>query len=306
MNNSVSSVNSRDNFFIKKLQGYINLMKPRVMILVIFTAFVGMVLAPQAINPLNSFFILLSITLGAGSSAAINMWFDRDIDQEMERTKNRPIPRGIITPNEALFFGIITGFLSLILMIYVSNYLSTILLLFTILFYILIYTAWLKRKTSFNIVIGGAAGAIPPIIGWTAITPEISILPVSLFLIIFFWTPPHFWALSVYRFKDYEKVSIPMLPNVSSIEDTKNQIIYYTLLLVALSYAPLISQQVDLIYFGIVSILNILIVFRAFILKRSQEIEGEKNKEGLKFFGFTIFYLFSLFTGLLIDNMAAL
>ena len=281
-------------------------MKPRVMILVIFTAFVGMVLAPQTINPLNSFFILFSITLGAGSSAAINMWFDRDIDQEMERTKNRPIPRGIITPNEALFFGIVSGCFSIILMLYVANYLSAVLLLFTILFYILIYTAWLKRKTSYNIVIGGAAGAIPPIIGWTSITPEISVLPVSLFLIIFFWTPPHFWALSVYRFKDYEKVSIPMLPNVSSIEDTKNQIIYYTFLLVALSYSPFISQQVGIIFFGVVTILNLLIIFSAFKLKKSREIEGEKNKEGLKFFGFTIFYLFSLFTGLLIDNIIIL
>jgi len=277
-------------------------MKPRVMILVIFTAFVGMVLNPQSIDSLTSFYILLSITMGAGSSAAINMWFDRDIDQEMERTKNRPIPLGIISPPEALFFGLIMGFVSIFLMFLVSNYLATILLLFTILFYILIYTVWLKRTTSLNIVIGGAAGAIPPIIGWTAIIPEINFLPISLFLIIFFWTPPHFWALAVYRFNDYEKVNIPMLPNASSINDTKNQIIYYTLILIILSYLPFLSNEVGLLYIGIVSVLNAMIIIGSLKLKRSKEIAGQKNKEGLKFFGYTIVYLFALFFALLIDN----
>jgi protoheme IX farnesyltransferase len=273
------------------------------MILVVFTAFVGMVLTPKTIDPLTSFYILLAITMGAGSAAAFNMWFDRDIDKEMERTKNRPIPLGIITPFEALLFGTITGVFSIIFMYSVSNYLSTILLLFTIIFYILIYTVWLKRTTSLNIVIGGAAGAIPPIIGWTAIIPEISFLPISLFLIIFFWTPPHFWALSVYRFNDYEKVKVPMLPNVSSIDDTKNQIIYYTAVLIALSYLPLFSSQVDLLYILICTPINILLILKAFKLKKSKEIKDQKNQEGLKFFGFTIFYLFALFSGLLVDNI---
>ena len=281
-------------------------MKPRVMILVIFTAFVGMVLAPVNIEPLTSFYILLSITLGAGSSAAFNMWFDRDIDQEMERTKKRPIPMGIISPNEAVLFGFFTGISSLALMIVVSNYLATMLLLFTILFYIIIYTFWLKRTTSLNIVIGGAAGAIPPIIGWTSVAPEISFLPISLFLIIFFWTPPHFWALSVYRFNDYEKVKVPMLPNVSSIEDTKKQIIYYTLILVILSYAPYLTLQVGFFYVVFASVLNIVLLIGSFKLKNSKEITGNKNKEGLKFFGLTIVYLFALFTGLLIDNVLIL
>ena len=303
MNNSYSAINYSENFFIKKIQGLFHLMKPRVMILVVFTAFVGMILAPKSISSLTSLYILLSITLGAGSAAAFNMWFDRDIDKEMERTKKRPIPLGIITPFEALLFAIFTGFFSLIFMYSVSNYLATILLLFTILFYILIYTAWLKRKTSLNIVIGGAAGAIPPLIGWTAVIPEVNYLPISLFIIIFFWTPPHFWALSVYRFNDYEKVKVPMLPNVTSIEDTKNQIIYYTVLLVVLSYLPIISSQVGLTYTLIVSLLNIFIFFGVFKLKKSKQIEGEKNKEGLRFFGLTIFYLFALFTGLLIDNI---
>ena len=303
MNNSRSAINYSENFFIKKIQGLFYLMKPRVMILVVFTAFVGMVLAPETVNPLTSFYILLSITLGAGSAAAFNMWFDRDIDKEMERTKNRPIPLGIITPLEALLFGIFTGFFSLIFMYFFFNYLSILLLLFIILFYILIYTALLKRKISLNIVIGGAAGAIPPIIGWTAVIPEINFLPISLFLIIFFWTPPHFWALSVYRFNDYEKVKVPMLPNVTSIDDTKNQIIYYTVLLIILSYLPIISSQVGLIYTLTVSFLNIFIFLGVLKLKKSKQVEGEKNKEGLKFFGFTIFYLFALFTGLLADNI---
>ena len=223
-------------------------MKPRVMILVIFTAFVGMMLAPDNITPIKSFYILLSITLGAGSSAAINMWFDEDIDKSMERTKERPIPLGIISKNEALIFGIITGIVSLMVMYFFTNTLATGLLLFTILFYILIYTFWLKRMTPLNIVIGGAAGAIPPIIGWASVIPEISFLSSSMFLIIFFWTPPHFWALSVYRFNDYEKVKVPMLPNVTSIEDTKNQIVYYTIILIILSYLPLFSNLIGYIY----------------------------------------------------------
>ena len=231
MNNSPTVYKYSENVLVKKLQGYLYLMKPRVMILVIFTAFVGMVLAPENISPIKSFYILLSITLGAGSSAAINMWFDEDIDRSMERTKERPIPLGIISKNEALAFGIFTGIISLLIMYFFSNTLATSLLLFTILFYVFIYTIWLKRTTSLNIVIGGAAGAIPPIIGWASVIPEFSFLSISMFLIIFFWTPPHFWALSVYRFSDYEKVNVPMLPNVTSIDDTKTQIIYYTIII---------------------------------------------------------------------------
>ena len=281
-------------------------MKPRVMILVIFTAFVGMMLAPETISPINYFFVLLSITLGAGSSAAINMWFDEDIDKTMERTKTRPIPLGIISKSEALVFGLLTGIFSLLIMYYYSNTLATGLLLFTILFYIVIYTFWLKRTTSLNIVIGGAAGAIPPIIGWASVIPEISYLAVMMFLIIFFWTPPHFWALSVYRFNDYEKVKVPMLPNVKSIQDTKNQIVYYTIILIILSYTPLYSNLISYIYLVIASILNLVLIINAFKLKKTKEIENKPNTEGLRFFALTIFYLFSLFGALLIDNLILL
>ena len=281
-------------------------MKPRVMILVIFTAFVGMMLAPDIISPINYFFVLLSVSLGAGSSAAINMWFDEDIDKSMERTKTRPIPLGIISKAEALFFGIVTGIISLLIMYYVSNTLATSLLLFTILFYVFIYTFWLKRSTSLNIVIGGAAGAIPPIIGWVTVVPEINFLPIMMFMIIFFWTPPHFWALSVYRFNDYEKVKVPMLPNVKSIADTKNQIIYYTIILILLSYTPLYSNLIGYLYFMIVTVLNFVLIRSAFKLKNSEEVKGLPNKEGLRFFALTIFYLFSLFSALLIDNLILL
>ena len=303
MNNSPSAYDYSENAFVKKLQGYFYLMKPRVMILVIFTAFVGMMLAPETILPIDYFLVLLSISLGAGSSAAINMWFDEDIDKAMERTKTRPIPLGIISKVEALIFGLISGIISLFMMYYFSNTLATGLLLFTILFYIVIYTFWLKRTTSLNIVIGGAAGAIPPIIGWTAVIPEISYLPIMLFLIIFFWTPPHFWALSVYRFNDYEKVKVPMLPNVKSIADTKNQIVYYTIILIILSYTPLYSNLISYIYFIMASVLNFVLISNAFKLRKTVEVEDIPNKEGLKFFAITIFYLFSLFGALLIDNL---
>ena len=292
-----------DNIFLRKLKGYYELMKPRVMSLVIFTAFVGMFLAPGEISIINYIIVIIAIAIGAGSSAAINMWFDEDIDRNMERTKTRPIPLGIVSKNEALVLGIFTGIISLILMQWYSNPLSTSLLMFTILFYIFIYTFWLKRTTSMNIVIGGAAGAIPPIIGWTAITPEISLLPISMFLIIFFWTPPHFWALSVYRFNDYENAKVPMLPNVKSIDSTKNQIVNYTIILIIFSYLPYFSQSVGIIYIGLATILNFFLITSAIKLKNTKEKKSLPNPEGLKFFAISIFYLFSLFSSLLIDNL---
>ena len=291
------------NFFIRKLQGYYELMKPRVMSLVIFTAFVGMFLAPGQIEYINYIIVILAIAIGAGSSASINMWFDEDIDRAMERTKTRPIPLGIVSKNEALVLGIITGIISLLLMQWFTNPLATSLLLFTILFYIFIYTFWLKRTTALNIVIGGAAGAIPPVIGWTAVTPEISFLPISMFLIIFFWTPPHFWALSVYRFHDYENAQVPMLPNVKSIDDTKKQIVYYTIFLIIFSYSPYVDNNIGLIYFFIASILNFFLLTNSIKLRKTKENKSKPNKEGLKFFALSIFYLFSLFSALVIDHL---
>lgn len=303
MNTKASLENYSDILLVRKLQGYFELMKPRVMSLVIFTAFVGMFLAPGRIEYLNYIFVILAIAIGAGSSASINMWFDEDIDRTMERTKTRPIPLGIVTKNEALVLGIFSGIISLLLMQWFANPLATSLLLFTILFYIFIYTFWLKRTTSLNIVIGGAAGAIPPIIGWTAVSPEISFLPISMFLIIFFWTPPHFWALSVYRYNDYENAKVPMLPNVKSIYDTKKQIVYYTALLIIFSYSPYLDKNIGLIYFVIASILNFILLSSSIKLRKTKEKKSKPNKEGLKFFALSIFYLFSLFSALVIDHL---
>ena len=303
MNTKASLKNYSDILLVRKLQGYFELMKPRVMSLVIFTAFVGMFLAPDQIEYLNYIFVILAIAIGAGSSASINMWFDEDIDRTMERTKTRPIPLGIVTKNEALVLGIFSGIISLLLMQWFANPLATSLLLFTILFYIFIYTFWLKRTTSLNIVIGGAAGAIPPIIGWTAVSPEISFLPISMFLIIFFWTPPHFWALSVYRYNDYENAKVPMLPNVKSIYDTKKQIVYYTALLIIFSYSPYLDKNIGLIYFVIATILNFILLSSSIKLRKTKEKKSKPNKEGLKFFALSIFYLFSLFSALVIDHL---
>ena len=303
MNTKASLENYSDILLVRKLQGYFELMKPRVMSLVIFTAFVGMFLAPGRIEYLNYIFVILAIAIGAGSSASINMWFDEDIDRAMERTKTRPIPLGIVTKNEALVLGIFSGIISLLLMQWFANPLATSLLLFTILFYIFIYTFWLKRTTSLNIVIGGAAGAIPPIIGWTAVSPEISFLPISMFLIIFFWTPPHFWALSVYRYNDYENAKVPMLPNVKSIYDTKKQIVYYTALLIIFSYSPYLDKNIGLIYFIIATILNFILLSSSIKLRKTKEKKSKPNKEGLKFFALSIFYLFSLFSALVIDHL---
>ena len=278
-------------------------MKPRVMSLVIFTAIVGMFLAPGEIPIFQAIIVITAIAIGAGSSAAINMWFDEDIDKAMDRTKLRPIPLGIVSKNEALVLGIFTGIISLLLMQWFSNSLATSLLLFTILFYIFIYTFWLKRTTSMNIVIGGAAGAIPPIIGWAAVNTEITFLPISMFLIIFFWTPPHFWALSVYRYNDYKIAKVPMLPNVKSIKDTKKQIVIYSIILIISSYLPCFDNNVGSIYIVMASILNYFLFTNAVKLANSDEQRSKPNKEGLKFFALTIFYLFSLFSALLIDNL---
>ena len=278
-------------------------MKPRVMSLVIFTAIVGMFLAPGEIPVFQAIIVITAIAIGAGSSAAINMWFDEDIDKAMDRTKLRPIPLGIVSKNEALVLGIFTGIISLLLMQWFSNSLATSLLLFTILFYIFIYTFWLKRTTSMNIVIGGAAGAIPPIIGWAAVNTEITFLPISMFLIIFFWTPPHFWALSVYRYNDYKIAKVPMLPNVKSIKDTKKQIVIYSIILIISSYLPCFDNNVGSIYIVMASILNYFLFTNAIKLANSNEQKSKPNKEGLKFFALTIFYLFSLFSALLIDNL---
>src|SRR5215475_8174906 len=223
---------------IASVGDYVALMKPRVMSLVVFTALVGVMIAPGHIHPVIGFTALLCIAVGAGAAGALNMWYDADIDAVMRRTSNRPIPQGRIAPGEALAFGIVLAAFAVGVLGLLVSWLAAALLAFTIFFYVAVYTAWLKRSTPQNIVIGGAAGAFPPIIGWVAATGGISVEPCLLFLIIFFWTPPHFWALSLVRADDYARARIPMLPVVAGPEETRRQILLYSIALVPVGAAP--------------------------------------------------------------------
>ena len=217
---------------------YIALMKPRVMSLVVFTALVGLAVAPGSLHPVAAFTALLCIAVGAGAAGALNMWYDADVDALMTRTARRPVPMGRVRPGEALAFGLTLGSFAVVTLGLLVSWVASALLAFTIFFYVVIYTIWLKRSTPQNIVIGGAAGAFPPMIGWAAVTGSLSLEPVLLFLIIFFWTPPHFWALALYRTEDYARARIPMLPVVSGDASTRRQIMLYTLILVPLGVAP--------------------------------------------------------------------
>src|SRR5712691_9094482 len=234
--NRASSVDQGPS--IPSVGDYVALMKPRVMSLVLFTALVGVMIAPGHIHPVIGFTALLCIAVGAGAAGALNMWYDADIDAVMRRTSSRPIPQGRIAPGEALAFGIVLAAFAVGVLGLLVSWLAATLLAFTIFFYVAVYTAWLKRSTPHNIVIGGAAGSLPPVIGWAAVTGGISVEPCLLFLIIFFWTPPHFWALSLVRTEDYARARIPMLPVVAGAEETRRQIMRYSIVLVPIGAAP--------------------------------------------------------------------
>jgi heme o synthase len=275
-------------------------MKPRVMSLVVFTALVGLVIAPVHVHPVIGFAALLCIAVGAGAAGALNMWYDADIDAVMVRTASRPIPRGRVESGEALGFGLTLACGSVVLLGLLVNWTAGALLAFTIFFYLVIYTMWLKRWTPQNIVIGGAAGAFPPVIGWAAATGDISYEPVVLFLLIFLWTPPHFWALSLYRADDYARAGIPMLPVVAGRRETQRQILLYTLALVPTGVAPWALGFAGLLY-GAVSVL-----FGAAMLALAWQIyrrEGDALLERAKhMFAFSILYLFVLFAVLLVER----
>ena len=277
---------------------YFILLKPRVMSLAVFTALVGQLLALQSnINhPMLTLFSLFSIALGAGGAGCINMWYDRDIDAIMNRTKNRPIPQGLIKPAEALSLGIILSVLSTILLTLSANIISGILLASSILFYVFIYTMWLKRKTYQNIVIGGAAGALPPLIGWASISDSISFYPIILFLIIFIWTPPHFWALSLYTNQDYKKAKIPMLPVLLGKKQTIKSILKYSFLLYLVSLLPYFFKYSGVIYFITALLLGGYFIYLALMLKE-ESIKSAKN-----LFRYSILYLFILYLVLVIDS----
>jgi protoheme IX farnesyltransferase len=280
---------------------YIELLKPRVMSLVVFTALVGLVVAPGHVHPVIGFVALLCITIGAGAAGALNMWYDADIDGRMGRTSNRPIPRGRVTPGEAAGFGFTLATFAVMTLGLLVNVLSAALLAFTIFFYLVVYTMWLKRSTPQNIVIGGAAGALPPMIGWAAATGSLAVEPVLLFLIIFFWTPPHFWALSLYRSEDYARAGIPMLPVVAGAEETRRQILLYTLILTPLGVAPWLLGYTGAAYGISATLIGAALIVLA--LRVRKEREGYRASKQL--FAFSILYLFVLFAMLLVDRMSA-
>jgi heme o synthase len=286
---------------IASVGDYIALLKPRVMSLVVFTALVGLLIAPGHVHPVIAFTALLCIAVGAGAAGALNMWYDADIDARMERTAGRPIPQGRITPGEAAGFGGTLAVFSVVTLGLWVNWVAAGLLAFTIAFYVVIYTMWLKRWTPQNIVIGGAAGALPPIIGWAAVTGGVAIEPTLLFLIIFFWTPPHFWALSLYRTEDYARAGIPMLPVVAGEAATRRQIVIYTLILAPLGVAPWLLGYAGPLY-GIAAI-----VTGAAMIALALRVYGEKSgyTASKQMFAFSILYLFLLFAVLLVDRLFA-
>ena len=284
------------------LRGLFQLMKPRVMSLVIFTCVVGLLIAPNEVIVLNASLSLIAVALGAGAAGTLNMWYEADLDALMSRTCLRPIPSGIITKNQALFFGIVTSVVSVIALYVFSNLLSAVILTFTILFYVFVYTIWLKRITSQNIVIGGAAGALPPVIGWTIATGNITLEPILLFLIIFFWTPSHFWALSLYKSEDYKKANIPMLPVIAGIQATKINIFVYSLILFAIALTPFLFRYSGFVYLLFAVVLSCYYLYLRFKLLVEKNSQLEK-KLAKRIFFFSILYLFLIFTTLLIDNI---
>jgi len=289
-----------------RVRDYIELLKPRVMTLVVFTGFAGVMLAPvhigfarDALHPFLAFVAVLCIAVGAGAAGAINMWYERDIDAVMSRTQKRPLPQGRVNPDEAVAFGAVLTFFSVGLMGLALNWAAAALLAFASFFYVFIYTIWLKRRTPQNIVIGGAAGAFPPMIGWAAATGHVSLESIALFSLIFFWTPPHFWALALYRNEDYKKAGIPMLPVVAGEKVTRQQILLYTLVLTPFAFAPWFLHIAGTAYLAGAALLHGLFIIAA--LRVCYET-------GYKFakmtFGYSIFYLFGLFALMMADRLA--
>ena len=283
------------------MKAFLNLMKPRVMSLVIFTCAVGLLIAPVKVSFLDAVFSLIAVALGSGAAGALNMWYESDLDSLMTRTCLRPIPTGKLTKNQALTFGILSSLVSVIALYIFSNLIAATILAITILFYVFVYTIWLKRKTPQNIVIGGASGALPPVIGWAIATNGIALEPIILFLIIFIWTPSHFWALSLYKSEDYRKARIPMLPITSGIRTTKLNIFIYALILFPIAILPFFLNYYGLIYLILAAVLSGYYVFISYKLFKEKDSNLEK-KLAIKLFGYSILYLFMIFTSILIDK----
>ena len=280
-------------------------MKPRVMSLVLFTCMVGLLIAPYSVDLKTSLISLLAVAIGSGAAGALNMWYESDVDALMSRTCLRPIPTGKVKRNQALYFGIILSIISVAMLYYSANTISAILLASTIGFYFFIYTIWLKRKTPQNIVIGGAAGALPPVIGWTIATGTITIEPIILFLIIFVWTPSHFWALSLYKSGDYKKAKIPMLPVIAGTKTTKTNILVYSFAMLPVVIAPYYFEFASLLYLVTALVMTIYYNYLCLELFKSKVIKFS-NKIARKVFIYSIFYLFFVYLILLIDNARSL
>jgi protoheme IX farnesyltransferase len=281
------------------VRDYIQILKPRVMSLVVFTGFVGLVLAPGQLHPVLAAIAVLCIAVGAGASGAINMWYDRDIDAVMRRTEKRPLPAGRMQPGEALGFGIVLAVGSVVVMGLAVNWAAAALLALTIAFYVFVYTIWLKRRTPQNIVIGGAAGAFPPLIGWAAVTGDIGWGAVALFGIIFFWTPPHFWALSLYSAGQYAAAGVPMLPVVVGPRETRKQMLLYTVVLWPVTLAPWFLGLAGPVYAGGAAALSLAFTGTAIRVWRD-----ETDRTARQMFAFSLLYLFLIFSLLLADHLA--
>ena len=300
MLNTKSKIIKLDYFSYTK--AFFNLMKPRVMSLVIFTCAVGLLIAPVKVSFINATISLIAVAIGSGAAGALNMWYESDLDSIMTRTCLRPIPTGKLTRKQALIFGILSSIFSVVVLYTFSNLVAATTLVITILFYVFVYTIWLKRKTPQNIVIGGAAGALPPIIGWAIATNGISLEPIILFLIIFVWTPSHFWALSLYKSDDYKKAKIPMLPIISGIKTTKLNILIYAIILFPVSISPFFFKFSGEVYLIISTFLSGYYVFISYQLFKAKSLRNEK-KLATKLFAYSILYLFLIFTSVLIDKI---
>ena len=300
-----SSKLKKDNLSQEDLLNFselFKLMKPRVMSLVIFTCAVGLLTAPTVVSTQDAIVGILLVSMGAGAAGALNMWYESDLDALMSRTCLRPIPTGKVNKNQALIFGITLSVISVVALDYFTNRISAGILLFTIIFYVLIYTIWLKKRTSQNIVIGGAAGALPPVIGWTIATGSLSLEPLVFFLIIFFWTPSHFWALSLYKSEDYKKANIPMLPLTNGIESTKVNIFVYSLLMLPVIIFPYVINFVGLVFLIPSLLLTIYYNYLCFDLYKFKKNKFNAKK-AKSIFGYSILYLFLVFVLFLIDKI---
>jgi heme o synthase len=283
-------------------QDYLALLKPRVMSLVVFSAACALLVAPGRINPLLAMIAILCVAIGAGASGALNQWYEADIDALMKRTANRPLPMGRIAREEALAFGVALAVGSVTVMFMAVGWMAAAILAVSILFYVMVYTVWLKRRTPQNIVIGGAAGAFPPLIGWAAVTGDLSALPVLLFAIIFLWTPPHFWSLALFMEADYAKAGVPMLPVTDGPVVTRRQILLYTLVLVPVSVLPWVLALTGWIYGGVASVMGALFIVHAVQVWRNTATTADGMQPEKRMFRFSLLYLFLLFAALVADH----